>query len=127
MSRRDNSGLVVVIGLGIVAAVLVGIVAFLLLQPDAARELQHPPEEKQAVRAYLQEFTNSGKWEEVRWWPAVTVREGNKARRLVKVRVRTHNKLGALTVGDFIFEITRGQAKPALLDEATAAKFFPGP
>ena len=83
----------------------------------------------EAVRAYLRENTNSGKWEEVRWWPARPEPSGDpddprwrdvtwwkpkqepSMKRVCRLKYREHNGLGSV-LHDKVFDIKNGKAIP---------------
>jgi hypothetical protein len=81
----------------------VGLVSSPAVDPDLA-----------AVRAYLKENTNTGKWEEVRWWPA---REGRKTLQtkdrasVCRLKYRETGPFGK-SLSDQIFTIENGKAEP---------------
>lgn len=55
--------------------------------------------DRAAVREYLKQHNSSGKWEELRWWPAA---EGRHVR-AIRLRYRTDSWFGGPWVADEIF------------------------
>lgn len=59
---------------------------------------------KEAVRAWLRENTNTGKWEEVKWWGPIQPPEGGPGE-YVRVKIRTESGFGGLSLLDLVFWI----------------------
>jgi hypothetical protein len=61
--------------------------------------------EQRAVRAYLKENLPSGKWEEIKWWPAKRLTDDGKPSNLaIRLKYRTQNEAGGMSVYDDVFE-----------------------
>lgn len=75
---------------------------------DGATEPDH--EEREKVRAWLKENTNSGTWEEVRWWRF----KSDEGVRITRLKYRTQSALGGKVLQDEVFLIKKdGRAKPS--------------
>lgn len=66
-----------------------------------------------AVREWLRENTDSGEWEEVRWWPArqVEIHNGRDygTRRVARIKYRTSGLGGGSVLIDRYFEMKDGR------------------
>lgn len=56
-----------------------------------------------AVRRWLKENTNSGQWEEVRWWPARQRVEGNVPGLMARLKYREQHGLVGPVLRDYTF------------------------
>lgn len=64
--------------------------------------------EQKAVRTYLKENLDSGKFEEIRWGrPQVGKTDPTKS--IIRFKYRSANRLGAMEVSDDGFRITKGK------------------
>lgn len=81
--------------------------------------------EREKVRAWLRENTPTGEWEEIRWWDAVDVPRGQgKIHRMVRVKYRTENESGGMSVKDDFFILT-GQVQVEEGNRGFLSKYFP--
>lgn len=80
------------------------------------KEADH--KEREMVRDWLRENTDSGKWEEVKWWPVKVVKPGTvlglqmeEEEPFVRVKFRTVNG-GDKYLSDRIFSFRGGKSQP---------------
>lgn len=72
-------------------------------------------EEREKVRTWLKENTPTGEWEEVRWWRAndVIYPGGRNPDRGIRLKYRTANELGGMSLEDEIFLMFDRDAAPS--------------
>lgn len=94
-------------------AMMATVVSLILSTGCLAQEAKpkESPEQK-AIRAYLKENLPTGKWEEVRWWPATALKSPDwKGWVAVRLKYRTANKFGATELYDDVFTIRSSDQK----------------
>lgn len=64
--------------------------------------------EIEIVRAWIAENSNSGEWDEIKWYPPVGGEE-----KLVRIKYRTRSKAGAKEMFDRVFWLKDGQLTEA--------------
>jgi len=105
--RRRKSSSPIIVGSAVVALVVAASVAAVAtrnsLVPPLPRVAEEPDHvEREAVRAWLRENTNTGEWEEVRWYDSNRSGDNNEYAEL-RLKYRTDNDEGATQLFDRIF------------------------
>ena len=102
--RLSRPAIYVGIAAAVLLLVLVGALSLTSVITSVASSVTDP--DLAAVRQYLRENTPTGKWEEIRWWPARKVGGGSKywsEHRICRLKFRTENPFGGRAVMDQVF------------------------
>lgn len=110
--QQGNRSILPILGV-VVAAVLVLVgVGALVLRGDLSSVVSGlgvATPEQRAVRAWLKENLDTPEWEEVRWWPAVN--HGSSRNRLLRLKFRTENPFGGISLLDWCFSVDAKSGK----------------